>query len=186
MKKIMTIGLCLVLMITLSGCNKQNTPVENKTPPDKVQAFSDTQAPDTPAKNIEETKISISPPSGWEPVAGSVLPVQYLKNTASFMVKKENFSGKTVDDVVKQAKEGFQKVFEKVMYEGETKTITVDSLDARKIVFTCTVSGIQMKYEYVYLFVGENVYAITFGDLANTFDSLSADYEQILKDIRFK
>ena len=44
----------------------------------------------------------------------------------------------------------------------------------------------QMKYEYVYLFVGEKVFAITFGDLAATFDSLSADYEQILKGIRFE
>lgn len=186
MRKMAVIALSLSLMLTLFGCGTQKTPLENPKPSDEVQTSADAQSPAVSATKNGETKISIAPPAGWEPVVGSVLPVQYMKNTASFMVKQENFSGKTVDDVVMGAKKIFERSFKEVVYADEAEAITVDGFDARKLVFTCTVSKLQMKYEYIYLFVGENVYAITFGDLANTFDSLAADYEQILKDLRFE
>ncbi|MGE5423458.1 MAG: hypothetical protein ACM3QW_09355 [Ignavibacteriales bacterium] len=184
MKKMTVIILGLILMIALVGCGTQKASVDNQKPSGEVQTSTGTQP--SPTTSTAEAKITITPPSGWEPVAGSVIPVQYMKNTASFMVKQEPFSGNTVDDVVKEAQKIFEKSFEDVAYVSEIETITVGGLDARKIVFTCTISNMQMKYEYVYLFVGQDVYAITFGDLATTFDSLSADYEQILKDIRFE
>lgn len=186
MRKVAVITLSLILMLTLFGCGTQKTPLENQKPSDEIQTSADAQSPAASATKNGETKISIAPPVGWELVAGSVLPVQYRKNTASFMVKQEKFSGKTVDDVVMEAKKAFESSFQEVMYTGEAEAITVDGFDARKLVFTCTVSKMQMKYEYIYLFAGENVYAITFGDLANTFDALAADYKQILKDLRFE
>jgi len=42
-----------------------------------------------------------------------------------------------------------------------------------------------MKFDYYYLAVGGKVYAITFGDLADTFDSNAADYQAILDSIKF-
>ena len=131
-------------------------------------------------------KIETVPPSGWEPVEGSVIPVQYLKDTTSFMVKTENFQSTALDDVISEAKGAFEGSFEGVAYAGDAESITVDGKDARKLIFTCEVSGMQMKYEYVYLVAGGSVYAITFGGSADTFDSLLADYEQILTDICFQ
>lgn len=185
MKKIMMITLCLLLMISLSACSSQKT-TKNQPASGEGKASSTVPTESTAAANKAEAKINIVPPSGWKAVEGSVLPVQYMKNTASFMVKHENFSQKTINEVVMEAKRIFSDTFDKVKFEGEPETITVDGKDARKIIFSCEVSGMQMKYEYVYLFVGEKVYAITFGDLAASFDSLSADYEQILKDISFE
>jgi len=182
MKKIVVLTVCLILMISLWGCGSAKTVPEKA--PEKAPAAAAQSPASTPANNTN-IKISITPPSGWQPVAGSVLPVQYLKNTASFMVKKETFSGKTLDDVVKEAKEAFSKAFENVSYIGEPEAITVDGREAKKLVFTCTISKMPMKYEYVYLLVEGKVYAITFGDLGQTFDSLKADYGQILKDIHF-
>jgi hypothetical protein len=43
-----------------------------------------------------------------------------------------------------------------------------------------------MKYMYVYLFVVNDTYAITFGDQQSTFDSLSSDYQTILNAITIK
>jgi len=185
-KKIIMIMLCLILMITLSACSSQKTPVEDQKASSEGQASSAGQTESTSVTNKAEAKINIVPPSGWKPVEGSVLQVQYMKNTASFMVKSEPFSQKNIDEVVIEAKRIFSDTFDEVKFEGEPETITVDGKDARKLIFTCKVSGMQMKYEYVYLFVGGKVYAITFGDLAATFDSLSADYEQILKGITFE
>jgi hypothetical protein len=102
------------------------------------------------------------------------------------MVKKENFQSTAMDDVVAEAKGAFESAFDDVSYAGEPESMTIDGNDACKIIFTCKVSGMQMKYEYLYLFAGGDVYAITFGDLNDTFDSLAADYEQILADIRFE
>lgn len=186
MKKIMMLTLCLILMISVSACSSQKTPVDNPKAAGKEQASSAVQPESAGAVNKAEAKINIVPPSGWKPVEGSVLQVQYMKNTASFMVKSEPFTQKNIDEVAAEARKIFTDTFAAVNFAGETEAITVDGKDARKIIFTCEVSGMQMKYEYVYLFVGEKVYAITFGDLAASFDSLSADYEQILKDISFK
>lgn len=185
MKTILMLGLSFMLIITASACGTQNAPVE-KQKPAEVQASANTQTNPAPIANKAETQIKITPPSGWNPVAGSVLPVQYQKNTASFMVKKEPFQGKNLDDVLGEAKKAFEKSFDKVRYDGDAQSLTVDGQDARKIVFTGVVSGMNMKYECVYLFKGKDVYVITFGDLANTFDALSADYKQILADIRFE
>ncbi|MPM87914.1 hypothetical protein SDC9_135015 [bioreactor metagenome] len=42
-----------------------------------------------------------------------------------------------------------------------------------------------MKYIYVYFLLNNKVTAITLGDLADTFDSLSSDYSYILEHITF-
>lgn len=182
MKKILIILLSGIIIFNLAACSSADS--SSKGTDEKEKSTQSTGQDKAPK---EEVSIEIDPPSGWEPVVGSVLQVQYMKGTASFMVKKEGlFSGKTADDVVLEAKEIFSKTFKDVSYEGEKKAVTINGKDARQIKFTCTVGKIKMKYEYVYLLVGGSVYAITFGDLADNFDSLSKDYEQILKEIKFK
>lgn len=182
MNKLIAIGLSLILLVAFSACGTQKSSSENKKNTNEVQNPGNT----SDKKTQGEVKVVITPPAGWNPVQGSVLPVQYLKNTASFMAKKENFTGKNIGDVVKEAKEIYSRSFKDVKYVGEVENITIDGKEAGKIIFTCNISNMQMKYEYVYLFVDEKVYVITFGDLEKTFDSLSADYEKILNDIKFE
>ena len=188
MNKFIALSLSLILLLTLSSCGKQN--VSGEDPPAAVQTQEEQSAADestsADAQTQKDITIEIVPPSGWEPVAGSVLPVQYLKDTSSFMVKKEPFQSTVLDDVISEAKGAFGGSFEGVTYAGDAEDITVDGKDARKLIFSCEVSGMQMKYEYVYLVAGGSVYAITFGGPADAFDSMSADYEQILTDIRFQ
>lgn len=188
MKKLIAVCISLIFIVGLCSCGTQKASSDNKKTADEVQNSSN--ASDVSTSESQETpkevKIVVSPPEGWNPVVGSVLPVQYMKNTASFMVKEEKFSSKTVNDVVKEAKTYFENAFGNVKYIGEPEDIIVGGLEAQKIVFTCKVSSMQMKYEYVYLFAGGKAYAITFGDLENTFDSLSSDYEQILNNISFE
>jgi hypothetical protein len=178
--------ICAILLLAfsfpLTGCNDDSAPAEST--PDNGEAAAD--AVDAGAGEAGgAVNISVTPPAGWEPVAGSVLPVQYLKGTASFMVKEEAFPGENIDAVVEKAKSSFESAFDNVQYVGEPEAVTVDGMDARKLIFTCEVSGMNMKYEYVYLFAGNDVYAITFGDLADSFDTLASDYETILGDITF-
>lgn len=188
MKKLIAIFLGFVLTIGLCSCGAKESSSDSKNPGSEIQNPSNTPAANTPEpqQTQKDVKIIITPPEGWNPVTGSVLPVQYMKKTASFMVKSENFSGENLDDVVKEAKSAFEGAFEGVKYIGETEKIVVGGIEAQKMIFTCKISGMQMKYEYVYLFAGGKVYAITFGDLDDTFDSLSSDYEQILNDIKFE
>lgn len=186
MKKILVICLLLFVLIGVYGCgsdasnSSSNVKTSNSTVSEETSKTSNSEAAKT-----DKADIKVSVPEGWTPVAGSVLPVQYMKNTASFMMKTEKFSGKTLDDVVKEAKDIFGKTFKNVEYIGDAETITVDGKDARKFIFSCEVSKMKMKYEYVYVFVGSEIYAITFGDLEGTFDSLAQDYEQILNKISF-
>ncbi len=101
------------------------------------------------------------------------------------MVKEEKFSSTKLDEVVAEAKKYFTKAFGNIAFN-EPQSLTVDKKEAQMLAFSCKVSGMQMKYEYVYLAVGNTVYAITFGGPESSFDALSADYAQILSDIRFE
>lgn len=197
-KKITVILLILAIAFSLCACgqNAQSAPkvTENSnvsgseeiSPATAGPADSEepSAAPDESAKE-SEVSIEITPPEGWSSVEGSVLSVQYMKNTASFMVKEEYYTGSTLDEVVSEALTMFEGAFSNIAVVGDAEDAVVDGKEAKKLTFTCTVSGLSMKYLYVFLFAGGRTYAITFGDLADTFDTLSTDYETILNDIRF-
>lgn len=202
MRRVVIVCFAVFIAVILSGCNgvKQSMTSEKQASSQKQESSlaSDSKETETTLnqdpnnksesekqEQKQEVNIVIEPPQGWVAVEGSVLPVQYMKTTASFMVKEEPFQGTTLTDVVSEAKEIYNKTFNEVVYKGDPEDITVDGKEAVKIIFTCKVSNLNMKYEYVYLFAGSGVYVITFGDLADNFDSLGNDYEQILKNIHF-
>lgn len=186
-----SVFLIFLSLLCLAGCAPAATDAGQSAPTATIQAGAssapaESTADTAPAeKQAETVTVEIVPPEGWTPVEGSVLDVQYLKGTASFMVKPEPFAGATLDEVVKEAAAIYQKSFGSYAAEGEAKPLTVDGKDARKLTFTCTVSNIQMKFTYVYLFAGDQTYVITFGDQEGAFDALSADIGTILNDIRF-
>lgn len=166
-KRLLILTMLMAALFVLPGCN-------------------DESASSADGNSAEEINISVTPPEGWEPVEGSVAPVHYLKGTAGLIVKSESFTGETIDAVTEEAKAVFESAFDNVQYVGDTESLNVDGKDARKLIFTCDVSGMNMKYEYVYLFAGNDVYAITFGDLTENFDSMTADFETILGNISFR
>lgn len=184
----------LLFALFLTGCQGTGGNTTNTAPPtggDKpVSQSTDTpdhadpqaSSPDQPT----EIDITVALPDGWKPVEGSVLEHQYMKNTASFMIKTENFSGDTLDDVVSEALDLFGRQFDNFAVQGDAEDITISGLDAKKLTFTCEVSKMEMKYTYVYLFTGGETYALTFSDQPDSFDALAADLESILNGIQFK
>ena len=128
MNKLIALSLSAILLITLCSCGKQNVAAEDSAA--SVQTQEEQSAAAGSASDAgqtqKEVKIEIVPPSGWEPVEGSVLQVQYLKNTSSFMVKQESFQSSALDDVVSEAKDMFSGSFEGVEYAGDAEIITVD------------------------------------------------------------
>lgn len=186
MKKLLALILGLALMLSLSACAPKVSP----DPVDVGGPDASITDPTTvdPATQNPGTKgtITAQPPAGWEPVAGSVLPLQYMKNTSSFMAKIEGFNGKTLDDVVAQAKQAFSDAFDEVTYIGNVESVTVDGKPGAKFVFTCKIAGMVMKYEYVYVIVGGKTWAITFADFSETFGALQGDYDAILQTVKFQ
>ncbi len=176
-KKLLLLTLVFFISLGLPGCKDGGNQSEDIVPAEEAA---------NAVEIADEVKISIVPPEGWKPVEGSVLQVHYGNETASFMVKTESFPVDSLDSVVEEAKDIFTSTFDDVQYIGEPERITIDGKDARKFTFTCEVSSMKMKFEYAYLYVGNEVYAITFGDLADHFDSLISDYEKILSDIKFE
>lgn len=196
MKKILVFLFVFMLALSFIGCSKKEKSEEKagealaekviKGADDDVDIDGDSSPVQSENEQERNVTIEITPPQGWQAVEGSVLPVQYMKNTASFMVKEEPFTSDTLDGVVDEALEIYGKTFSDIAVQGETETTTMDGKEAKKLTFTCTISKMNMKYLYVYLFVEGKTYVITFGDLADTFDSLTADYETILENIQFK
>ncbi len=189
MKKILALLLVLMTMATLAACGKKDTEAKNDSTASANQTVNSEGLPVDGAQSQEKQKgnviVDIIPPEGWERVEGSVLPVQYMKNTASFMVKNESFNNDTLDEVVNDALDIYKDTFDNLTVQGEVEPTTVDEKDARILTFTCNVSGMEMKYQYIYLFVADNTYVITFADLASTFDSSASDFEYILSNIHF-
>jgi hypothetical protein len=197
--KIRILGVLVCISVILSSCGAKD--VESKKDDEKSQ--KDTTSTVQTEKQIEEKditstiqeenqveekveKITIDPPEGWTPVEGTLILSQYSKATASFMMKTENFNEETLEDVSSASKEIFSSTFDNVQYIGADEKIKVAGYDAIKFIFTCDVSSFTMKFEYVYFMKDGKTYAITFGDMSTTFDSLSADYEQILNSIKFE
>jgi predicted small lipoprotein YifL len=187
MKRYLTLILILIMAVSLCACGQNESPDAAGSAASAAEDSAGGTDADTVAQDKQEgaVEIEITPPEGWTPVEGSVIPVQYMKGTASFMVKEEPFSGTTLDDVVDEALIIYQDSFDNVKIQGEAEPFTVDEKDARKLTFTCTVGNFNMKFLYVYLFAADKTYVITFGDQESTFDTMTADYETILSDIRF-
>lgn len=148
---------------------------------------SDSKIQDTTTEtDVSEVKIAVIVPDGWTTVEGSVLDVQYMKGTASFMVTNDPFTSKELSEIVTQAKTTFENSFDNVQYLGDVQDLNVGGYEAKRFTFTANVAGLDMKYTYVYTVVDEKVYAITFGDMSTTFNDLSSDYESILENITFE
>ena len=152
---------------------------------ESTQSYAKETESETQERQEGNVKVQVQMPEGWDEVSGSDLNVQYLKGTASFFVKEEDFGGMNLDDVVKAAEEIFSASFDAYALEGEAESITIDEKDARKLMFTCSISGMKMKYCYVYLYAGDRLFAMTFADLADAFDEITPDLEHVLENIRF-
>ena len=177
---ILLISLILTVILTASCTGNVNSDSSEKKETTAASASSSKIT-----STISSEKLNVTVPDGWNKVEGSVLEHQYMKNTTSFMVKKESFYKNTLDEVVTEAKSIFQKSFSDYK-DISTDNIKVAGKEAKKIVFTCNVGSLSMKYMYVYLFIGSDTYAITFGDQASSFDILSADYDTILNSMTIK
>lgn len=130
-------------------------------------------------------QVEVDVPEGWEAVEGSVLDIQYLKNTASFMIKTESFSTTDLSEVANQAISIFQGAFDNVSLVEEVSDVKIAGYDAKEFTFTAQVSSLSMKYRYIYTIVDGQVYAITFADMESTFDDLNDDFQSIINSIRF-
>jgi len=183
MKNTIKLSAVLLSVLFITGCGTTNT-IQDKTPINDSSQNPGTaaKAPKTGVNGINPT---VNVPEGWKPVEGSILKIQYLKGTTSFMAKPESFNTTDLDEVTAQAVSMFKDAFTNVETLGATEKITVDGKDARKLLFTAEVAGVKMKYEYVYVLVDNQIYAITFGGSASDFDDLQADYRAILDGIKF-
>ena len=132
--------------------------------------------------------IQLTMPEGWTPVTGSVLQHQYMKRTASFMIKNESLlNNKTVPEAVATAKEQIEKYFKQTAFE-ETVPCVVDGYKGEKLTFSYAISivGMQMKMKMssIYIMVENQCYVISAGDQEETFPKLAAELPTIIASIK--
>lgn len=185
MKKLLALLCAAGMALSLSACGGETTtttaaPGETTTAAENVTAT-------TAAPAAGET-IKIPPPAGWTPNEDTVILAQYMKSTASFMVKTENgLLGKDLDTMAEQAKSQISGAFDNMRYIGGNEKIKVGGKDAVQFVFTCTVASMDFKYAYIYIPAQGNVYSLTFGDLVSTYDgNVAPDFDMILDSITFE
>jgi hypothetical protein len=175
--------LILVLSVSLllaSGCGGTSSPAGT------TKATSAPTASVTQGTTASGKQLMVTMPEGWDKVVGSTSLYQYMKGTQSFIGQIEPFMAKTLDGVVDEATAIYAKSFSGYQLVKGPDSITVGGLDARSLQITCKIAGLDMKYRYVYVFVGDDLYALTFGDLASTFDNLAADQQSVLDSVEVK
>jgi len=198
MKKLLIFCLASVIAFSVTACQPKNSNVSESTSAaaptsettEETTAEETTAAASTEVTEAETTATTAAPvdvtitaevPDGWEPVEGSVAILQYLKVTSSFIVTEETyFKSGELDKIVIEAKDVFSKSFDNVVFEGDPETLTVAGQDARQIVFTCDISDMSFKYRILYVSAGGRIFSFLFADLAETFDSMTGDYDAIL------
>ncbi|NCU27662.1 hypothetical protein EOM86_13255 [Candidatus Nomurabacteria bacterium] len=186
MKKVLAIIIASMFIFALFSCDDKKTDEESKATSNAVVNSEDSTVSGSDNSNNSGTeKASVELPEGWTKNEDSVLEHHYMKNTASFMMKAESYSSDTIEGITDEAVAIFSSSFDGFTEVGERETIQVGGKDALKMTFTCTISNMEMKYTYVFLFVNDKPYTILFGDLATTFGDLSDDYSYILEHIAF-
>ena len=206
MKKILVLCLASVMAFSVAACQPKDSNVSESTSTaattketteettEEETTAATTEATEAEATEAETTAASSAPvevtitaevPDGWEPVDGSVAILQYLKVTSSFIVTEEKyFKSDKLDEIVIEAKDVFSKTFDNVVYEGDPETITVAGQDARQFVLTCDISDMSFKYRIIYVSAGGRIFSFLFADLAETFDGMTGEYDEILAGIQ--
>ena len=201
MKKILVLCLASVMAFSVAACQPKDSNVSESTSTaattketSEETTEEETTAATTEATEAETTAASSAPvevtitaevPDGWEPVDGSVAILQYLKVTSSFIVTEEKyFKSDKLDEIVIEAKDVFSKTFDNVVYEGDPETITVAGQEARQFVLTCDISDMSFKYRIIYVSAGGRIFSFLFADLAETFDGMTGEYDEILAGVQ--
>jgi len=194
LKKLLLLLISVILLVSTTACTIKMPSGTDESSSNTKQGSSksETSSEKSSSDNSEESsavatgaKVSVTVPDGWNPIEGTYVEAQYMKNTASFMIIKETFGTGSLDEVVATAKDALSTAFDNVEYIGDTEDVTISGKDAKKFTFTCKVASLEMKYIYIYLQAGGETYSVVFGDLETTFDNLLADYESIQKNIVF-
>ena len=185
MKKIYILISVLLLTLFVVGCrgntdetSKSESPTTKEHVTDIDQGNQDNQGKDV--------TVNATIPDGWENLDGAGLDMHYSKETASFMLKKEYFKGSTLDDIANEALDIFTSTFKNVEQIDYSEKVTIGGQDGIRIMFTCEIIGMEMKYEYIYVKANNGVYAFTFADLSDNFENVVGDFELIKDSIEFK
>lgn len=186
MKKYVLMALLLTMVIVISTACSNEEETDGKTDDSILETedvISESKTEDTIDKDGE---VKIDLPQGWEKVEGSVLKHQYMKDTASLIIKEETMLNGNIDEIIEEAKETFESTFDDVTFIEDTKTMLIDSNEARNISFTCKVANIDMKYYIVYTTVNGKTYGITIGDMADSYSENMGDISNIINNIKFQ
>jgi hypothetical protein len=185
-KTTIAIGLALLLSVSfLSGCKSGDKVKPSLS--EKGATTSDTSQSDKGGTTTEPapstSNIVIPAPSGWTKVDSSYVVAQYVKDTASFIVKTETFKGKTLEDIAKEDAGYLAKAFDKAKF-AEPKKMQVGGKDAIQFTFTNGEGIASMKFETILIMSGVSTYTITCADLESSFDAVG--FDKIVSSIEFK
>lgn len=185
--KVSMLFMILVCMLTISGCNSasKGSSVNQGSKSQPVEQAKTT--PEAPVVKPAQTKITVTPPAGWDPVPGSTAIAQYLKGGSSFIVTADNIpSGSEKPDAyVDFVKGQFSKSFKDINFEG-TKNVAVAGIEGRMLAFTFKVSGMDMKSNVYYVLKGGKAYTFTCGSIVANFDGLKGDFEAFMNSVKFE
>ena len=130
---------------------------------------------------------TIKAPDGWKKRTTSSAPEHYMKNGVSLMLTIDSApaEAKTPDGYIEYVKKQLAQTFKNIQFE-PVKKLTINGNDARELRYSCEVSSMKMKYDVVYIPRQTKVYTITAGGMAETFDSMKADYQAFFNSFNFK
>lgn len=185
MKKIIVIGLCLILITILSACSTNKTPskgVENNS--------SNTEVSQTENKQEQkEMTVFLTTIDGWNKVEGSTALIQYLKDGNSVIVTRDIMpsDAKTPESFIEYVKGMLSKTFDSVGFE-DASQMGISDPNKHLLVYTYSLkvggADYQMKAWAAYIFHDNYAYTLTCGALSNNFSNLEGDFKTFMESFK--
>jgi len=134
-----------------------------------------------------DADYTVKAPDGWKKRSASSAPEHYMKNGVSLMLTIDAAPAeiKTLDAYVEFVKKQYTGVMANLKFD-PVKKLTINGMDARELCYSGETSGLQMKYDVVYVMKQSKVYTMTAGGMAQTFDSMKADYKAFFSSFKLK
>ena len=165
----------LAATAVFAGCSKQDSSAG-------MAATSDQNQPAAPAVM---QKLVVTAPDGW--TANKNNPNVMMKGPSSYIISTDSMPGNanTPDTYVDFAKSQFQKNFKNVAF-GPVSSLSVSGNEARRLEWSCQVSGIDFSYIYLYVFNTGHAYTLTCASMKSDLPKMKPDFESIIASAKLE
>lgn len=183
---ILTVAIMLMMLTACGGTNDKENNEESNTEQNTTEQVSSVVIPDGYTEYEDSTSgLKFAYPSNWINVGTDQIPVfaDSTTGTTVNLVTESITTGMSLSSYVTASKSAVQSAF---TIDGtiDEEDVKVNGVDAVKLTYSTTQSGIDMTLQQVIMVKGQKAYVITFGSQASVYNDVKDTFDKILSTVQ--